>query len=282
MKAAKFDGAKINKALDEFGSLDKALESMQKEKIILEGQLEQLEQSITKLKLERGKSSSALKVINGKFQYKQNQLQSILKKVEKHQSQYDLFEGFLAMIAGSPSVQDSLESLITTFQKLRRGEGWQTLKNVEELRTTFIRKVMGDFLKCYRCDNCGARFIVNRKPHKESFKRSYQCPACYLSYHLTEDDSFLKVMVSEAQIENVHRLERVLEENEALRPLKVFLDLPCDVCGKPITEWTDYIVQKGVKEHCWGHAECWNSDNGHFKQLVKLAEAELKKKIDGA
>ena len=85
MKVAKFDGAKINKALDEFGSLDKALESMQKEKVILEGQIEQLEQSITKLKLERGKSSSALKVINGKFQYKQNQLQSISRKVAKHQ-----------------------------------------------------------------------------------------------------------------------------------------------------------------------------------------------------
>jgi len=275
MKTKKFNGEKINKALEEFGSLAKANESMRKEN-------EQLKQDNTKLKLERSKESSKLKKLNGKVQYKQNQLQSLSNKVEKHQPQYDLFEGFIAMVADSPSVQDPLETLIATFQKLRQGEGWETFKNVKDLRSIFIRKVMGDFIKCYRCDNCGASFIVNREPHKGSLKTSYNCPACHYGFAVTEDDLFLKAMVSEEQIENVRRLERVLEENEALRPLKVFLDLPCDVCGKPITEWTDYIVKKGVKEHCWGHAECWISDEGHIKQLFKLAEVELKKKIDGA
>ena len=81
-------------------------------------------------------------------------------------------------------------------------------------------------------------------------------------------------MVSEEQMENVCRLKQVLKENEALRPLKVFLNLPCEVCGQPISEWTEYEVQKGVKEHCWGHTECWNSDKGHLKQLMKLAKDE--------
>ena len=61
-------------------------------------------------------------------------------------------------------------------------------------------------------------------------------------------------------MENIYRLEQVLKENDVLRPLKVFLNLPYEVCGQPITKWTESGVQKGVKEHCWGHAKCWNSD----------------------
>ena len=72
-----------------------------------------------------------------------------------------------------------------------------------------------------------------------------------------------------------------MKENEALRLLKVFLNLPCEVCGQPITEWTEYEVQKGVKEHCWGYAKCWNSDKGQIKQYMKLVKEELEKRIDG-
>ncbi len=80
-------------------------------------------------------------------------------------------------------------------------------------------------------------------------------------------------------MENVYRLQQVLKENEALRPLKVFLNLPCEVCGQPITEWTEYEVRKGVREHCWGHAKCWNSDKGQIKQYMKLVKEELEKRI---
>ena len=82
-------------------------------------------------------------------------------------------------------------------------------------------------------------------------------------------------------MENVYQLEQVLKENDVLKPLKVFLNLPCEVCGQPITEWTEYEVQKGVKEHCWGHAKCWNSDEGQIKQYMKLVKEELQKRTDG-
>ena len=140
---------------------------------------------------------------------------------------------------------------------------------------------MGDYLKCYRCDKCGARFIVNKEPCRKYYITLYECPAGHSSYQVTEDDSFLKAMVSEEQMESVYRLEQVLKENEALKPLKVFLNLPCEVCGQPITEWTEYEVQKGVKGHSWGHAKCWNSDEGQIKQYMKLVKEELEKRTDG-
>ena len=98
---------------------------------------------------------------------------------------------------------------------------------------------MGDYLKCYRCDKCGAKFIVNKEPCRKYYITLYECPACHFSHQVTEDDSFLKAMVSEEQMENVYQLQQVLKENEALRPLKVFLNLPCEVCRQPITEWTE-------------------------------------------
>ena len=157
-------------------------------------------------------------------------------------------------------------------------ENWYSSHNSTELRSLFVSKVMGDYLKCYRCDSCGARFIVNKEPCRKYNVISYECPACHFIHQVTEDDSFLKTMVSEEQVENVYRLQQVLKENEALKPLEVFLNLPCEVCGQPITEWTEYEVQKGVKEHCWGHAKCWNSDKGQIKQYMKLLKEELEKR----
>ena len=51
------------------------------------------------------------------------------------------------------------------------------------------------------------------------------------------DDSFLKAMVSESQMENVRRVEEFQKENDTLKPFKLFSDLPCEVCKQPVTEW---------------------------------------------
>ena len=268
MIQTKVNGVKLNKNLKQFGSLDKSIEAMQKKE-------KELKQGNTKLQIDKNDLSKQVQSLDSQFHERQGQLQSLSDKIEYYRSQYDLFEGFLAMVGSSSSTTDSLEALIATFQKLAKG--WQTVKTSDELRSMFIRTVMGDYLKCYRCDNCGARFIVNKEPCRKYHVISYKCPACHFSYQVTEDDSFLKAMVSKEQIENVYRLEQVLKENEALKPLKVFLNLPCEMCGQPITEWTEYEVQKGVREHCWGHAKCWNSDMGQIKQMVKLVKEELEK-----
>ena len=273
MAQTKVNGIKLNKALEQFGSLDKSIEAMQKKET-------ELKQCNAKLQINKNNLSKQVQSLNSQSHEKRGQLQSLLDNIDHYKSQYDLFEGFLAMVVGSPSVTSSLEALIAIFQKLA-GENWHTSHNTTELRSLFVSKVMGDYLKCYRCDSCGARFIVNKELGRKFNVISYKCPACHFIYQVTEDDSFLKAMVSEEQMENVYRLQQVLKENEALKPLKVFLNLPCEVCGQPITEWTEYEVQKGVKEHCWGHAKCWNSDKGYIKQLMKLAKEELEKRTDG-
>lgn len=272
MTQAKVNGAKLNKALGQFGSLDKSIKAMQKKE-------KKLKQDTAELQLTRNNLSKQVQSLDSQLHERQGQLQSLSDKIEYYRSQYDLFEGFLAMVGSSPSTTDSLEALIATFQKLAKG--WQTVKTSDELRSIFIRTVMGDYLKCYRCDTCGARFIINKEPYRKYHVISYKCPACHYSHQITEDDSFLKAMVSEEQIGNIYRLQQVLKEDEALKPLKVFLNIPCEVCGQPITEWTDYMVQKGVKEHCWGHAKCWNSDMGQIKQMMKLVKEELEKGADG-
>ncbi len=269
MTPTKVNGAKLNKALEEFGSLDKSIEAMQKKE-------KKLTQNTAKLQLRDTTLSKQVQSLDSQIHERQDQLQLLSDKIEHYKSQYDLFEGFLAMVADSPSATNSLETLITTLQKLVSND-WYAYHNTTELRSLFVSKVMGDYLKCYRCDSCGARFIVNQEPCHKYHVISYKCPACHFSHKVIEDDSFLKAMVSEEQIENVCRLKQVLKENEALNPLKAFLNLSCEVCGQLITEWTDYMVQKGVKEHCWGHTQCWNSDKGHFKQLTKLAKDELEK-----
>jgi len=278
MTSPKYDPAKLKKALDKFGSLGAAIEALESKKADLEAQNEQLKQKSTELQVNVDNLSKKAELKNNELQERQNQLQVLSDKIKEHEYQYKLFEGFLAMLAGSPSAKSSLETLIATFQKL--ADSWKVTQNSDELRSIFVRQIMGDFLRCYRCDSCGARFIVNREPQKEFGKTSYECPACHFSLDVTEDDSFLKAMVSKKQIENVHRLEQVLEENEALKPLKVFLKLPCEVCGEPINKWTKNIIEKGVTQHCWGHTECWQSDKGQIKQMMKLAEEELKERLD--
>jgi len=270
MTKSKVDGVKLNKALKQFGSLDKSIEAMQKKN-------ENLKLDNAKLLQADINLSEQVNLKNNQLHVLQDQLNSLSDKIAKLKPQYDLFEGFLAMVTSSPSITDPLEALIATFQKLVEG-GWYTSHNITELRSLFVSKVMGDYLKCYRCDSCGARFIVNKEPARKYYITFYKCPACHYSHQVTEDDSFLKAMVSDEQIENIHRLEQVLKENEALKPLKVFLNLPCEVCGQPIAEWTEYEVQKGVKEHCWGHAKCWNSDEGQIKQYMKLAKEELEQR----
>jgi hypothetical protein len=278
MTSPKYDPDKLKKALDKFGSLEAAIEALESKKADLEVHNEKLKQKSTELQVNVDDLSKKAELKSKELQEGQRQLQVLSDKIKEHEYQYKLFEGFLAMLAGSPSTKSSLEKLIATLQKL--ADSWKVTQCPDELRSIFVRQVMGDFLRCYRCDSCGARFIVNREPSKELYKTYYVCPACHYSHAVTEDDSFLKAMVSKEQIENVHRLEQVLEENEALKPLKVFLKLPCEVCGEPINKWTKNIIEKGVTQHCWGHTECWQSDKGQIKQMMKLAEEELKERLD--
>jgi hypothetical protein len=174
----------------------------------------------------------------------------------------------MAMLAESPSVTDSLETLVASLQKLI-DSGWYISKNADEMRSLFVRTVMGDYLKCYRCDSCGARFIVNKEPHYKFYGNQYYCPSCHYSLGVKEDDSFLKALVSEKQIENTRHLEKVLAEYGVLEPFKAFLNAPCEICHELVKEWDDYNVKLAIEGIGCGHTPCWRSDLGKMKELAR-------------
>ena len=146
------------------------------------------------------------------------------------------------------------------------------------MRSLFIHTVMGDYLKSFRCDSCGAKFITNKKPQNKYFGNGYQCPVCHNWYAVKEDDSFLEALVSEKQLENTQHLEKVLGEYEVLLPFEAFLNAPCEICHEPIKEWDDFNVKLAIQGIGCGHTSCWNSQVGQWRQLGKAIQ-KVKKDI---
>jgi hypothetical protein len=271
MATKEIDFTKLNEAVEEFGSLQKANSQLEKDKLALEKGNAQLKQENKNLAVTRDKLVGQVEDINTKKEDYQSQLQSLADQIEVHSYQYELLCGFMAMVAGSPSVTDSLKNLVASLQKLI-DSGWRISKNADEMRSLFVHTVMGDYLKCHRCDNCGARFIVNKEPHYQFYGNEYYCPACHYSLGVKEDDSFLKALVSEKQIENTRHLEKVLEEYGVLEPFKAFLNVRCEICHEPITEWGDYSVKLAIQGIGCGHTSCWNSEVGRLRELRKALE----------
>jgi len=108
-----------------------------------------------------------VKELGGKVKSYHDQLKSLCNQLQIHSRQYELFCGFIAMMAESPSVTDSITILIEIFQKLIES-GWYLSKSADDMRSLFVRTVMGDYLKCFRCKVCGTKFIVNKEPHYKS------------------------------------------------------------------------------------------------------------------
>ena len=77
-------------------SLDKSIEALQKKE-------KKLTRHNVKLQLTKNNLSKQVQSLNSQFHERQGQLQSLSDKIEHYRSQYDLFEGFLAMIAASSS-----------------------------------------------------------------------------------------------------------------------------------------------------------------------------------
>ena len=142
------------------------------------------------------------------------------------------------------------------------------MRKADDLRTLFVRTTMGDFLRCFRCDSCGAQFMVNKEPNKH-FLNYYGCPVCHMS-EVRANDLFLKAMVSGKQLENTRWAQQVQKENDSLRPFKIFFDVPCCICGQSVTEWTEQNLRKGIRGVGWGHVVCWKTPMGQGKQLAKL------------
>lgn len=269
MAAVKINGVKLKQAIEKFGSLEEAIEDLENKKEVLEKESSKLRKANEELKLAKDKLTADIDELTNEYSEHKKKLQSLGDNFGKWERQYNLFQDFIAMLLGSPSVDTSLKNLISLLQELSES-GWVITKNTDELRSYFVSTIMGDYLKSFHCKVCGAKFVVNRKPYYQSISNYYQCPACHASFGVEPDDTFLKVMVSEEQMENIILVEETLKENKALEPLKAFLDVPCEICGQPINEWTEDNVKAVMSGYGWAHTKCWNGDVGKLKLFLIL------------
>jgi len=126
---------------------------------------------------------------------------------------------------------------------------------------------LGDYLQSFKCDHCGSRFMVNEGTNKKYFRSSYNCPKCHLPNWIKPDDSFLKAVVSEKQLENIYCAELLMPQNEILKPFRVLLTIPCEVCGELITDWTEDKVKEFATGLGWAHEKCRKILTGAMTQL---------------
>jgi hypothetical protein len=268
------DSNKLNEALNKFGSLQKANAQLESDNLALEKKNTRLKQENGELSSSRDELASIVNDRRIEVASYQSQLESLATQIKSRSFQYELFCGFIAMVVESPSVTDSISTLITLFQTLKGSERYLP-KNADEMRSLFIRTLIGDYLKCFHCGSCGAKFIVNKEPPLKTVLNHYQCPSCRTSFRVEPDDSFLKAMVSEKQVEGIRRSVEIQRENDSLKPFKIFFNIPCEVCGTPVTEWTDRNIQKGISGLGWGHTNCWDSPLGQAKQMAKLFTKQI-------
>jgi len=271
MKTKEIDYSKLNEAIEKFGSLQKANTQLETDNMALEKKNAQLNQENENLMATRNSLTEQVEGLIGTVKIYQDQLQSLANQIKEHSHQYELFWGFMAMVAKSPSITDSIDTLVASFQKLKE-PGWHLPNNADEMRSLFVRTVLGDYLKCFRCYACGARFITNKKPKDKFFGNGYYCPVCHNWGMVKEDDSFLKALVSEKQLEDTLHLEEVLKEFEILKPFNSFFNVPCEICHEPVKEWDDYNVKLAIHNIGCGHTHCWKSQTGQTTQLLKAIQ----------
>jgi hypothetical protein len=274
MKAHKVSGLTLKQALEKYGSLQEALENMEQVKKAYDTHIDMLKNQAAKLTQEKAGLLAEIKELHREQTAERNQLQLLSNKVQQQQYRYSLFEGFLAMLEGSPSVTKSIQYLIRMFQWLLNS-GWDKSLKPENLRGIFLNNVMGDHLNCFRCNYCGISFIMNRRSQTIEVVSHMACPICHSS-KIKADDSLLRAMVSEKQVDDIHRIEllekvvkQLQKETEALWPFKMFIGMRCEICNRPVKDWTVQDILRGMNGIGWGHAQCWNSNIGQLLQYQR-------------
>jgi len=263
------NGSKLKSALEQFGSVDRAIDSMQKIKQQLEEKVTELKKLIVSLQSKVNGLTNQIHSCEGQISESETKLTKLNDTYQKYNYQYSLFEAFLAMLVSSPSVEQSLEHLVQTFQTLLAGE-WVTNKQIDDLRDIFARTIFGDYLRCFRCSHCGTSFIVNKDPYYTYVSNYYMCPACHTYFGLNPDDGFLKAMVSGKQLENILLTQQYKAENDSLTPFKQLIGTECVICHKPINHWDDTSVDNALHGAGAAHTQCWGTELGRLKLLASV------------
>ena len=267
----KVNGRLIRRAIEEHHSLGKAIDANNNKIALQHKEHTQLKQQNSELRSDNARVASEKAENERGLQNGRLELSQLFTTMEICRRQYTLFQGFLAMLVNSPSVNRPIESLITSLQQVMRS-GWYSPRTQKEWMDLFVQRVFGDYLQSFRCDHCGSRFMISEGMNKGYLNYPIKCPRCHNSSWVEPDDSFLRAMVSEDQLTNIYRAELLMNENVILRPFKVLVGIPCDVCGKPISEFTEDAIKVGAAGCGWAHADCWNTFTGKVKMFGNAAK----------
>ena len=199
MVAPKVNGVRLKQALEEFGALQKALDTLKMQKKALTadvsvltkdradrlGEVKHLDNTINEYK-------QNLTYLKEAFQKYNHDVDEYRNSFKEFMRQYYMFESFVAMLQTSPSEKESIRDLASRI--LMVGEAiWEVHSLPDKLRYLFVTTVLGGYLKCYRCNRCGLKFIANKEP--QSHLLGYSCPSCGLTLYVQADDSFLEAML---------------------------------------------------------------------------------------
>lgn len=170
------------------------------------------------------------------------------------------------MVFSSPPRAMSRRDLADSLERLTE-KPWYIYEDTHDPRALFVREVLGSYLRSCRCRNCGMQFIGNQEPRGGYIK----CPECYLSTYVEADDTFLKVMLPSQELKKARSVEGLEKEVGKLKPLEVFLDIPCFICGKPMpNNWTREEVAETFKKARRPHPMCWKTPAGDIVILEDI------------
>jgi hypothetical protein len=268
----KVDLTGIKDAIRRHSSLSQTLAEMQAQRQTLETKLSQLHDDNLDEENKQKCLSNQIAELQGNINEREKTLADLDTSVNRKRRQWDIFEWFMAMVSTSPSTGAEFYNGLVSFLESVMRPGGFTSKSAEELRSAFVRAVMGDYLHCFRCDFCGAKFILNRSPYYRG--RGYTCPACASMFSVKADDSFITEMVNPSTLDKISLTQRLQEQVDRLKPLEVFLDIPCAICEKPMPN--DRLNREGAlkvfKEAAIAHPGCWNTPAGQTLYLKVLAK----------
>ena len=210
MVSEKVNGASLKQAVEEFGSLQKAINSLKTQKKTLQTELLALTRDIDSKEKVRVKYLDDLNHLKKTIEERKQELRELVDAFEKYKQgvdefitnnkkfmlQYYMVESLVAMLRTSPSAKESIKELASNISIL--GDVvWRYTDEPDKLRKVFINIVLGDHLHCYRCDMCGMKFIANQEA--KSHLLGYHCTNCSFMPSMKADDSFLEAMLSSSE-----------------------------------------------------------------------------------
>jgi len=200
MKATKVNTAKLQQAIGEFGSLQKAIEvlelrkkEIETETITLTRDLDEKKRIKAKYSNELNQLDSELNQLDSSIKERTEKLNEVLASISGYLKQYLLFESLITMMQTPPHTVEDLEELAVTILIWSKTV-WRSDFLPEKMRFLFVETVLGKYLHCYRCDRCGLKIIANQEVLVGN-----RCPTCTYMSTMVADDSFFEAMLSSSE-----------------------------------------------------------------------------------